>query len=96
MNESKTHAKYDQSEHPEWLEGQSTRPISMRSDRPLPITSLFAALDLCESLQEVEDVLKIAIAQGHTIDAIREMRAEQNQRLGRIVVREILAGVGVV
>lgn len=62
----------------------------------LSIESLWASLDSCESLAEVDATLRVAAAQGYEPAELRALDAEQKQRLGGIVVQEILAEAGLV
>jgi sugar phosphate isomerase/epimerase len=78
------------------FEFPSPRLFTARSDRPLSLASIWGALDVCESLLEVDDVLRIAVAQGYTLVEIVGLRTEQAERIGGLIVQEILAEVGLV
>lgn len=70
------------------------RLCTARSDRPLAITRVWAALDSCDSLEEVDAVLRVAAGHGYTPVEIVELRTEQAERIGALIVQEILAEVG--
>ena len=72
------------------------RLSSARPDRPMSLASIWGALDVCESLEEVDDVLRVAAGCGYTPVEIVELRTEQAERIGALIVQEILEGVSLV
>lgn len=62
----------------------------------MTLTTLFTHLDTCETVADVDDVLRVAVAQGMDAHGVRELRDEQLERLGGKVVGEILRAVNIV
>ena len=60
------------------------------------ITELFAQLETCESVDDVDAVLRIARANGLDAVVINELRIEEhervNRRIGAVILAEILEG----
>jgi hypothetical protein len=73
-----------------------SRLFTARSDRLLSLESIWGALDVCESLLEVDDVLRVACGCGYSPIEVVELRTEQAERIGALIVQEILAEVGLV